>query len=310
MRVGLSWDADRFESAATGWEAIVAEAQAADRMGFQSFWIREGREATTDCSAPSIFLTYLSQKTKSAQLRIGARRVTRALPAHIAEEVAVLDTFARGRAGLAFAPASPPGRSRRSRPRDDRVRHRGMGGRRNPLPRRVTPLSVPHARRRRRVGASTPEAEGAYVPQWEWGPETPDFLSITPKPYVAHTPVNVEIDDDETLDWAARTGISPMVGADAPDRTRPRSGWRATGASRMRPGARAARSRRCSSAASRSTATGRRADPRRLSPRRAECDPRAARTHRRSRISCGGATAPLPMDLYRFASEVQLLLQA
>ena len=65
-------------------------------------------------------------------------------------------------------------------------------------------------------GASVPEAGGDYVPQWEWGPETPDFLSITPKPYAPHVPVQVEIDDDETLQWAAKHGISPMVAADVP----------------------------------------------------------------------------------------------
>jgi len=41
--------------------------------------------------------------------RIAGRCVTRALAAHVAEEVAVLDNFSRGRAGLAFAPASRQG---------------------------------------------------------------------------------------------------------------------------------------------------------------------------------------------------------
>ena len=70
MRLGLSWDIDRFDCARTGWDAVLSEAEAADRMGFQSFWIREGRAAAAHCSAPAILLTYLAQKVKNAQLRI------------------------------------------------------------------------------------------------------------------------------------------------------------------------------------------------------------------------------------------------
>jgi len=307
VRIGLSWDVDRFESANTGWEEIVAEAQAADRMGFQSFWIREGREAATDCSAPSIFLTYLSQKTKSAQLRIGARRVTRALPAHIAEEVAVLDTFARGRAGLAFAPASrqgvPPGHVHEmiefvtAAWAADEIRYRGEFLR---FPSH-TPDTAPR-------GVSTPEAEGAYLPQWEWGPETPDFLSITPKPYFARTPVNVEIDDDETLEWAARAGVSPMVGAELPTNeaaerlARYRSLADAAGRSRCEVEAVLERRIVLDGAGDERTLGGSPQDV--LNAIRA-LRGRTAISHfvwRRDRAT--------PMDLYRFASEVQLLLQA
>lgn len=307
MRIGLSWDVDRFESAAKGWEEIVAEVQAADRMGFHSFWIREGREAGADCSAPSIFLTYLSQKTRSAQLRIGARRVTRALPAHIAEEVAVLDTFARGRAGLAFAPASrqgvAPGHVHEmiefvsAAWAADEIRYRGEFLR--------FPSHTPDAAPR---GVSTPEAEGAYLPQWDWGPETPDFLSITPKPYVARTPVNVEIDDDETLEWAARTGVSPMVGADlstdeAAERlARYRSLADAAGRSRCEVEAVLERRIALDGAGDERTLGG---SPRDVLNAIRALRGRAAISHfvwRRDRAT--------PMDLYRFASEVQLLLQA
>ncbi len=66
------------------------------------------------------------------------------------------------------------------------------------------------------LGATEPAWSGAYVPQWEWGPAMPDFLAITPKPYVPQPPVYVAIDDDTTLDWAASTGVAPVVGADTP----------------------------------------------------------------------------------------------
>lgn len=307
MRVGLSWDMDRFESATAGWDEIVAEAQAADRLGFQSFWIREGREDAADCSAPSILLTYLSQKTKSAQLRIAGRRVIRALPAHIAEEVAVLDTFARGRAGLAFAPASgqgvPAGHVHEmiefvtAAWAADEIRYRGEFFR---FPSH-TPETTPR-------GVSMPEVEDPHVPQWEWGPETPDFLSITPKPYIAHTPVNVEIDDDETLEWAARTGISPMVGAEVP------TDEAAERLARYRRVADAAGRSRCEVEVvlERRIALGGKGDARTLggSPRDVLNAIRALRGHAAISHFVWRRNAATPLDLYRFASEVQVLLQA
>jgi alkanesulfonate monooxygenase SsuD/methylene tetrahydromethanopterin reductase-like flavin-dependent oxidoreductase (luciferase family) len=307
MRVGLSWDLDRFDDAATGWQEIISEVSQADQMGFHSFWIHEGRERVADGPEPSVFLTYLSQKTKSGQLRIAGRRVTRALPAHIAEEVAVLDTFSRGRAGLAFAPASRQGVAPAhvhelidfvtSAWAADEIRYRGEHIR---FPAH-TPDDAP-------AGASVPEVEGDYRPQWEWGPETPDFLSITPKPHASHTPVNVEIDDDETLEWAARHGISPMVGADMPtDRVaerlvRYREAADKAGRARREVEVVVERRVRLDGDADESTLGG---------------TPRDVLNAIRSlRGECGishfvwrrdGATA---MDLYRFASEVQMLLQA
>ena len=63
------------------------------------------------------------------------------------------------------------------------------------------------------AGASVPEVEGDYVPQWACEPDTADCGSIPPRPHVPHTPGNVEADDDETPEWAAQPGIPPMVGA-------------------------------------------------------------------------------------------------
>ena len=307
MRVGLSWDLDRFDDASAGWQEILSEAAEADRMGFHSFWIHEARERSADCPDPSVFLTYLSEKTKSGQLRIGGRRVTRALPAHISEEVAILDTFSRGRAGLSFAPASrqgvAPGHVHEmidfvtSSWRVDELRYQGDYIR---FPAH-TPDDAPR-------GASVPEVEGDYLPQWDWGPAMPDFLSITPKPYVPHVPVNVEIDDDETLEWAARHGISPMVGADMPtaQAVERLARYRETAAE-------AGRSRReVEAVLERRIALDGRADEHALggSPR----DVLNAIRELRGKTGIShfvwrrnGAT---PMDLYRFASEVQALVQA
>jgi len=307
MRVGLSWDLDRFDDAGPGWQEIISEVSQADRMGFQSFWIHEGRERAADCPEPSVFLTYLSQRTRSGQLRIAGRRITRALPPHIAEEVAVLDTFSRGRAGLAFAAASRQGVA----PAHvhelidfvaaawalDEMRYRGEHIR---FPAH-TPDDAP-------AGASVPEVEGDYRPQWEWGPETPDFLSVTPKPHASRPPVNVEIDDDETLEWAAQAGVSPMVGADMPtdEAVERLARYRevADKAGRSRREVEAVLERRVALGGdtSESTLGG--------SPRD------ILNAIRRMRGECGIShfvwrrDEATPMDLYRFASEVQMLLQA
>ncbi len=307
MRLGLSWDLDRFDDAAAGWQEILSEVGQADQMGFQSFWIHEGRERPADCPEPSVFLTYLSQRTKSGQLRIGGRCVTRALPAHISEEVAVLDTFSRGRAGLAFAPASrqgvAPGHVHEmidfvtSSWAVDEMRYRGEYIR---FPAH-TPDDAP-------LGASVPEAEGDYLPQWDWGPGTPDFLSITPKPYVPHVPVSVEIDDDETLEWAAQCGISPMVGADM------ETAEASERLARYREVAdKAGRSRReVEAVLERRIALDGKADACSLggSPRdvlNAIRDLRGKTGISHFVWRRNGAT---PMDLYRFTSEIQVLLQA
>ena len=77
MRVGLSWDFDRFETAQESYAHVLDEAKQADAMGFHSIWVAEGRERASDCSAPSILLTTAARTTQSVQLRIAGRRVTR-----------------------------------------------------------------------------------------------------------------------------------------------------------------------------------------------------------------------------------------
>ena len=42
----------------------------------------------------------------------------------------------------------------------------------------------------------------------------PDFLAVTPKPYATRPPIYVAIEDDETLEWAARNGVAPFVGVE------------------------------------------------------------------------------------------------
>jgi alkanesulfonate monooxygenase SsuD/methylene tetrahydromethanopterin reductase-like flavin-dependent oxidoreductase (luciferase family) len=307
VRLGISWDMERFEDAATGWPEIVSEAEQADRLGFHSVWVAEGREHAADVSSPSVFLTYLARRTSNVQLRIAGRRVTRGLPAHIAEEVAVLDTFSRGRAGIAFAGGSAQGAPAAhvhemidfvtAAFASDELRYRGDHIR---FPAH-TPDDAP-------AGASTPESEGDYRPQWEWGPDTPDFLAITPKPYLPHTPVAVEIDDDETLDWAARNGISPMVGADVATEEAAERLARYRGVADS-----AGRARReVEAVLERRVALDGDSDDRTLggSPRDILNAIRALRGRTGISHFVWRRNAATPMDLYRFASEIEMLLQA
>ena len=109
MRVGLSWDLERWDDAPTAWSAITDEIEQADKMGFDSVWMNESREGVCDCSSPTIFMTFAAQRTRSLQLRVAGRRVTRVRPVRVAEEIAALDTASRGRAGIAFASGTAQG---------------------------------------------------------------------------------------------------------------------------------------------------------------------------------------------------------
>jgi alkanesulfonate monooxygenase SsuD/methylene tetrahydromethanopterin reductase-like flavin-dependent oxidoreductase (luciferase family) len=215
--VGLSWDSDVHASPGESWRLILAEIEQAEALGFDSVWLREGRELAADCGSPTLMLTYAAQRTRSLQLRSAGRRISGVNPVRLAEEIAVLDNFSRGRAGVAFAPAAAQSVAAghvhevidfvTSAWSADELRYRGEH------------LRFPaHTGEEAPRGASEPEARSEYVPQWEWGPLEPDFLAVTPKPYASRPPVCVEIDDDETLDWAARSGVSPMLGPDLPTR--------------------------------------------------------------------------------------------
>lgn len=307
MRVGLSWDLDRFGAAGEAWTAVMGELEQADQMGFDSAWIAEGRETASDCSSPELFMTYAARRTRSIQLRVGARCVTRHSPVRIAEQVAVLDTFSRGRAGIAFASGRRQGVAGAhvheaielvtAAWTTDEMRYRGEHVR---FPAHTGDEAPP--------GVSEPASPSAYTPQWEWGPVAPDFLAITPKPYVPHPPVYVEVEDDDTLGWAARAGISPFVGAEVPTEhaverlARYREAARAAG---RRPGeAEVVLERRIAlDGAGDEAAIGGAAGEIIVALR--DLKARAGVSHVVWRRG-----APAPMDLYRFASEVHPLLQA
>jgi len=210
MKVGLSWDLEG-DDASVLWPVVNLEAEAGDNLGYDSLWIAESRDRTCSCPSPAVWLTYLARRTKSAQLR-AIRLVTHANPVRVAEEFAVLDGFCRGRAGIAFAAAgAAPGQVQETIDfvshawALDEFRYRGEHIR---FPAH-TPDDAP-------AGPSTPQRTAPCVPQWEWGPEPPDYLTVTPKPYATHPPVHAEITDDDILEWAAVHGVSPLITAATP----------------------------------------------------------------------------------------------
>lgn len=193
---------------------MINETVAADGIGLDSVWVHQELEGDAAVTAPSSVLAYLSAKTSTIQLRIGQRRVGRGSPVRIPEELAVLDTFSAGRAGLGFASAQRQGISAGQVQevveltlaawRLEDFRYRGEYVR---FPAH-TPDDAPQ-------GVSTPQDGEPWRPQWEWGAATPDFLAVTPKPVQVFPPLCMELDGD-LLAWAAHNGIAPFVSADVP----------------------------------------------------------------------------------------------
>lgn len=217
MKVGLSWDLDQNTNPVEMWRSVLDEIVQADSLGYDSAWISEGRDAQSSCPQPSIYLTNAAVRTKCIQLVAASRTVGHAHPVRIAEEIAVLDLYSRGRAGIGFlsAAAQQVAVSHVHELIDfvnfawtaDEFRYRGDFIR--------YPASIMDEAP---IGASEPEPNSSsdYVPQWEAGPVQPEFLSVTPKPYQRRPMVYIEIDEEVTLEWAAQRGVSPIVRADTP----------------------------------------------------------------------------------------------
>lgn len=303
MRIGLSWDFEAYDD----WKAVMAEIVEADQMGYESAWIFEGRESANSCSSPTIFLTWAAQHTRNIQLRSAGRTVGHVSPVRLAEEIAVLDLFSRGRAGVALASGSAGGVPARhvnelaefvaSAWATDEMRYRGEHIR---FPTH-TPDDAPR-------GTSEPGFDPSWRPQWEWGPVTPDFLAITPKPYINQPPIHMEISDDETLEWAAKNGIGPLITADTPT---PEAVERlvryrevADEAGRKRREVEAVLERRINlDGAPDDCALGGTSEELQLTIR--ELSAKTSFSHFVWR-----RTGAAPLDLYRFSAAVQMLLQA
>ncbi|HJP41270.1 MAG TPA: LLM class flavin-dependent oxidoreductase [Dehalococcoidia bacterium] len=215
MRTGLSWDLAKDKDPVNAWNAVLDEIGVANGQGYDSAWVDETRDSAVSISSPSTFMTAAAARTTAIQLRSSSMHVTTHHFVRLAEEIVIVDLFSKGRAGISFAAGSRYGADPehvhetidfvQTAWSADEFRYSGKYVR--------FPLHTPESAPR---GPSEPTEHDKYVPQWEWGPATPDFLAITPKPYAVAPPVSVEIDDDATLEWAARNSVSPFVRADIP----------------------------------------------------------------------------------------------
>jgi alkanesulfonate monooxygenase SsuD/methylene tetrahydromethanopterin reductase-like flavin-dependent oxidoreductase (luciferase family) len=223
MRVGLL-----YQRAGTGVEVTAAVEQivAADRLGFDSVWLEDRRGEEGAFGSLPVALAALARRTRA--IRLGGFTVA-ALdhPAATAEDFAVADLVSGGRLNFGVSVGSRPEDFRAHgvpfEERGARLREAleivlaawafdefSYGGRYYRFPAHVAPGS---GLARRRLGRE-PRA-----PQWERGPETPDFLTVTPKPLQEpRPPVWVLAEDEDWVVFAAERGHSVVLPPADPER--------------------------------------------------------------------------------------------
>src|ERR1700674_5220585 len=77
----------------------LAQIELADKLGFDSWWQVEHHflEEYSHSSAPEVFLSAASQRTKNIRLAHGIMQLTTTHPARCAERIAALDLVSNGR---------------------------------------------------------------------------------------------------------------------------------------------------------------------------------------------------------------------
>ena len=217
MRYGISWNLDstKFASAEEKYRAIMQDIKDADIGAINSIWIEESRDDAYGITSPSIFLTHIAPQTKSVRLGVKNRQLSHSHPVRCAEEFAQLDLFSKGRAAIAFESASKQGLDAaqlhetieflQSAWARDNFRFNGDYIK--------FPASVPEDAAK---GFSAQLPVDKFVHQWLRNNALEEYMSVRPKPYVIRPLIHVSIEDDATLHWAAKRGISPIVYAETP----------------------------------------------------------------------------------------------
>jgi len=177
MRVGI-W----YERGGTPEELsqLVEQIALADRLGIDSVWIADRRGEADTLGSPAIVLAALAKRT--AAIRLGTfKQLSAEHPVRTAEDFAVVDLLSGGRLnfGVTAGAADPADAGPRLREALDLIAAAwafdefAYGGAHYRFPAHTAPGSGLH---RKRFGTEP------YRPQWERGPELPDFLTVTPKP--------------------------------------------------------------------------------------------------------------------------------
>ncbi|MFQ5666513.1 MAG: LLM class flavin-dependent oxidoreductase [Candidatus Binatia bacterium] len=216
MRFGLLYEQGGKDGDAA---AIVEQSVAADAQGFDCLWIADRPRHERTLGSPAIVLAALAVRTRA--IRLGSfTLIAIGHPVRTAEDFAVIDLLSGGRLNFGVTVGSDREDFRTYgvcfAERDARRREAldivlaawsfdefAYGGRYYQFPAHVTAGS---GLARRRLG------HGAYVPQWERGPELPDFLTVTPKPLQQpRPPVWVLAEATDCVTFAAEHGHSLVL---------------------------------------------------------------------------------------------------
>ncbi len=222
MRVGLLYEKT---GAGGDFGPIVEQVATADSLGMDALWLEERHGDDHSFGSVPIVLAALAKRTRS--IRLGAFKIM-ALghPAGIAEDFAMIDLMSGGRLNFGAAVGKQAEDFRMFRvPFAERAERFAealdvvltawsadefsYAGRYYQFPSHHAPGDRLITRRR---GRTAP-----YLPQWERGPETPDLLTVTPKPLQQPRPhVWVLADDASLITFAAEHGHSIVLPAADP----------------------------------------------------------------------------------------------
>jgi alkanesulfonate monooxygenase SsuD/methylene tetrahydromethanopterin reductase-like flavin-dependent oxidoreductase (luciferase family) len=168
----------------------LAQVELADELGYDFAWEVEHHflEEYSHSSAPEVFLSAASQRTKRIRLAHGIIQLTTNHPARVAERVSTLDLLSHGRVEFGIGEGSS-----------------------------ITELH-PFDRRFRDKRAVWEDAVRAVIPMfkdgaWEYHGEHFDFplRNVLPKPYQKpHPPLWVACSQLETIEMAGRRGMGAL----------------------------------------------------------------------------------------------------
>ena len=168
----------------------LTQVELADKLGYDYAWEVEHHflEEYSHSSAPEVFLSAASQRTKQIRLAHGIIQLTTNHPARVAERVSTLDLLSHGRVEFGIGEGSS-----------------------------ITELH-PFGRRFRDKRAVWEDALRAIIPMfkdepWEYHGERFDFplRNVLPKPYQKpHPPLWVACSQLETIQMAGRRGLGAL----------------------------------------------------------------------------------------------------
>lgn len=216
MRVGLLYDLGP-DALAGGlsYDLALAQIEEADRLGVDSVLFSEGH-GSRGCPAVASLVTAAAASTTAIRVGTADRRPALEYPVKVAEDFAVADIISRGRVILGVSPGvSPeefravdvPWAERHSRFREavELVRTAWTQGPVQFVGEHYRfPLSAEGEPGWRREPLALP-----YLDQWRRGQVIPQHLAVLPRPVqLPHPPIWVQAWDRDTIEWAARRGLT------------------------------------------------------------------------------------------------------